>query len=146
MRSLSERGAGLELEPLLAIAFLGIQWNGVAELERADRRAPRDADAGRIAERFELRLRAVRVDLPRVHEDAGANRLVALQDRVERLEIADDLPAAAERVAERILRTERRRVVTAHRIDAAGEKRLEERQGLAGQAIAITDVGARHHD
>src|SRR5579862_3873460 len=140
MGSLSEGGARLELEPLLAIAFARIERNRVAELERPDRRAPGDADTRRIAERLELRLLAVLVDLAGVHEDASAHRLVALDDRIERLEVADDLAPAAERVAELILRPERRCVVAAHRIDAAREERLEERQRASRQAAAVAQI------
>src|SRR5690348_7754835 len=139
-----KRGARLELESLDVVAVLRVERDRVAELERPDRRAPRDAGAGRVTERLELRLGPVRIDLARVEEQARAHRLLALQDRVERLEVADDLALAAERVAELVLRTERRRVVAAHRIDAAREERLEERQRLAGEAVAIAKVGTRH--
>src|SRR6185437_11677630 len=139
-----ECGARLELEALLAIPFTGVQWNGVAELERSDRRAPRDTDSGRVTERLELRLLAVRVNLPGIEKHAAANALLALQYRIERLEIADDLAPTAERVAELVLRTERCRVVTAHRVRPSGEKRLEERQRLARQAVAVAEIGARH--
>src|SRR5690348_12206768 len=122
-----ERGARLELEALYVIALLRVERDRVAELERPDRRAPGDTDAGRITERLELRLRAVRIDLAGIEEDARADRLLAFQDRIERLEVADDLALAAERIAELVLRTERSRVVAAHRVHAAREERLEER-------------------
>ena len=129
----------------ISIARLGVERNGVAELERADRRVPRDADAGRVAERLELAARvAVGVDLAGVDEHARAHRLVALEDRIEQLDVADDLALAAERVAVDVARAERAVLVAAHRADAAGVERLEERQRLAAVAVAVADVAAQH--
>jgi len=53
---------------------------------------------------------------------------------------ADDLLLAAGRVAVDVLRPDRRGLVAAHRADAAGVERLEERQRLAGIAVGVPEI------
>ena len=130
---------------------LFVERDAVAELQRPDRRVPREPDAVRVAELLVVLLQAVDVapfrdagDLPGVDEHARAHRLVPLEERIEQLGVADDLALAAQRVAVDVLRAERRRLVAAHRAHAAGVEHLEERQRLAAVPVGVADVAAQH--
>src|SRR3712207_5774699 len=99
----SAHAADLELEALDLVAGLLRERQRETEFERADRRVPRETDARRITEALLVALDLERlallgslqpivpVDLTGIGEHAGANGLVALQDRVEQLDVRDHL-------------------------------------------------------
>src|SRR4029450_4544645 len=69
-----EHRPDLELKVLYPVTDLLVHRVAITEFERSDRRVPRDARADRITERFELRLRAVVIDLACIGEYRQPNR------------------------------------------------------------------------
>src|SRR5438132_2464893 len=125
------------LNPVADFLVYGVT---VAEFERADGRIPGEPNTDRIAERLQAGLEAIVVDLAGVGESRHADRLVSglgPRQGKEKLRIADNLAPAADGVALGVLRTQRRRLVSAHRTHAAPVVRLEERQQLAVQSAAV---------
>src|ERR1700757_1560057 len=72
----SKHLADLELEALDTVAGLLVERVTVAYFQRPYRRIPRDPRTCRVAERFELRLLSLVVDLARVEEYRQPHRLV----------------------------------------------------------------------
>src|SRR5690606_12876537 len=117
----SERGTDLELEGLLVIAILGVERAAERQLQRAQRRLPRQADTGRItpsARIFHVILRTAivavllvfRGDLAGVREQEPAQRTIArcARERQVQLHIAHEAARTAQVVAAvRIARAER---------------------------------------
>src|SRR4029079_7559006 len=136
MRRALEALPHLELEALDAVRRDRIEREGIAELERSDRRIPSHGNAGGVAEVLEFGLRTVDVDLAQVEETPNAHRLFALDERICHLGGADDLALAAQRVAVDVAWSERSRFIAAHLPHAPRIDRLEERARLV--AVPVT--------
>src|SRR5438874_8261126 len=109
---MSEHRTDLELEVLDPVSRVRLQRPPVAEFQRPDRRVPGEADAVRIAEflvaLFQAGAGGAKTgnarDLARIHEHARPNRLVAFENGIEKLGIADDLALPTERISREVAR------------------------------------------
>ena len=79
---LSKNGPDLELEVLDPIAHFLVHRDAIAEFQRAHRRIPGDAGAYGKAERLELWLKTVVINLACVRKHRQAHRLVARLDEI----------------------------------------------------------------
>src|ERR1700739_156344 len=108
-----------------------IEWLGVREPQRPERRGPEERKTRGIPEIVEQK--ALREHVAAVDEPGEAQRriLSRARHREEQLEVAGRLAVSAQGSAKFILRPERERAVAAHRARPPREVVLEERQRLA---------------
>nr|GEU28237.1 hypothetical protein [Tanacetum cinerariifolium] len=139
----SEPATHLELEAFQAVARLGIDRLSITQLQRAHRRNPADAQAGRIAQLRVAHLFAFLVHLAGVEETepAQAAVLAGARERQLQLGVADQARGAAQRIAvARVDRAQRRTFVAAHGTDTATVEVLEHRVRRVAQAAAVVDL------
>src|SRR5690606_9154075 len=131
-RADSESRADLELESLFLVAFLLVQRATVRQLQRAERRFPRQADTGGILPATRIDRMVVHTgitraaprsaDLPRIGKQEPAQGTVArcTGERQEQLGVGHQAPRAAEIiVGVDIARAELAALVAKHGTDAA---------------------------
>src|SRR5690606_35072245 len=157
----SEDAAELKLESLDFVVVFLVQRVAEAELERPDRRAPRERKAGTVAQVVEAdilldeavapeRLLVFAPHVAGVEERRHAERTVLARSRHREIElgVADHLARTTGRrdvavgVAE--LRTNGALVVAPYRTDAANVIVLVERHLLAAETLGPTHVGVEH--
>ena len=143
-----EHTAQQELEPLHLVFRLLLQWLGQAEFERADRRKPAYANTDRAAQVTEFHFLERAEHVADIGKNRQTNRFVGLhaRHREQQLDVADNAPVAADKVAVGITRAKRALLEAADRIDATGIGVLEERQRLAAVAICHADLAADAED
>src|SRR5260221_1295629 len=132
----------LELESLYAVIHGGIQRQGKTDLQRADRRYPRNGQARRIARTAGLELV---VDHAGIDKSAHAHRFLVGEPwkRKQELGAADQHAAAAGGIAVDVLRSDRAGLVAAHGGNAAGIEILIKRQRLVAVAAAHPDLAVQ---
>src|SRR5690606_22113031 len=129
-RGFLESGPDLELESLRPVVVLRVQGIPEDEFERAERRQPRQPDAGRVTELVGIDL-AHGKHVAAVDEEEGPEAAVVARAGQWHLELdaADDLDLPAERhIVDRVApRPERAGIVAPDRTDAPGVVVLERR-------------------
>src|SRR5258705_13203662 len=118
-----------------------LQRETQADLERSDGRNPRKAQAVAVAQAVcadAVALRAPYIAAVEEREDPQRAVVAGTRQRERQLDVADDHLRTADRIAgRRIARTQRARLIAAHRTDTARVVVLEDRVRLAIETVAI---------
>src|ERR1700731_1056650 len=148
-----ERCTDLELELLVLIAGMLRHRETQAQLERADRRDPRQTETVTIPQAVRARagatLSRIAPDVTAVEEGEDAQRAVITRTRQRegQLDVTHCHARTADRISRgRVARTQRARFITANRADTAGVVVLENWVRLAFQALTVAalQVKAEH--
>src|SRR5215510_12482175 len=131
----------MEIRELLALLLVEIE--AVVYADRAKRRYPADAAAGRVVQVGDIELRTEAVHVADVDERRQPD---VERQRDDVFDIAQDLAGAADLVAELVLGRALARLEAADRVGAAQVEALEHRQSLVAEAEAVATLQSSRQD